>query len=289
MILINTKDIRYFWRVYEERSINKAAKQLFITPQGLSKLINNLEEELDTKLFTRSPKGMIPTESGKYLYENCLPLLNKLEEIQIGLHKLKEKKPKLHIGFSCGALNVFDFKKLEEYKKKYKDIEIKWEEADNETIKKLIDNGSIDIGFVIGEITNTNLWSKELYSKNLNAIVYEGHPFYKKDKLSIQDLKNEPLITLNEKFYCYHSLIQRCRDFDFTPSISIKTMESQLIYQFCKQHIGIGIDVNIHENYKSYESLKLIEIYDSIPWKICMITKNNRKEEDLIKQMIELF
>ena len=57
---------------------------------------------------------------------------------------------------------------------------------------------SIDIGFVIGEITNTNLWSKELYSKNLHAIVYEGHPFYDKDKLSIYDLKQEPLITLNE-------------------------------------------------------------------------------------------
>ncbi|OPF54584.1 hypothetical protein BH721_06860 [Clostridium baratii] len=286
---MNIKDIRYFWRVYEERSINKAAKQLFITPQGLSKLINNLEEEFDTKLFIRSPKGMIPTESGNYLYENCRPLLDKLEEIQIGLHKLKQKTPKLNIGFSCGALNVFDFQKLDEYKNLYKDIEVRWEESDNNTIKERVINGSLDIGFVIGNITNSNLWSKELYSKKLNAIVYEGHALYEKDTLSIYDLKNESLITLNEKFYCYHSLIQRCHDFSFTPSISIKTMESQLIYEFCKQHLGIGIDVNIHKIYENYKSLKLIEIHDSIPWNICMIVRDNRKEENPIKQMIELF
>lgn len=67
---MDTKDIRYFCCVCEEKSINKAARQLFITLQGLSKIIAKLEEELHTTLFERSVKGMQPTESGIYLYEN---------------------------------------------------------------------------------------------------------------------------------------------------------------------------------------------------------------------------
>ena len=42
---MDTKEIRSFRLVYEERSINKAAKQLFITPHGLSRIIHKLEEE----------------------------------------------------------------------------------------------------------------------------------------------------------------------------------------------------------------------------------------------------
>lgn len=56
---MDTKDLRCFRHVYEERSINQAAKQLFITPQGLSRIIAKLEGELQTELFKRTPMGMI--------------------------------------------------------------------------------------------------------------------------------------------------------------------------------------------------------------------------------------
>ena len=43
---MDTKDIRGFIRSFELRSINKAAGDLFISPQGLGKAINRLEAEL---------------------------------------------------------------------------------------------------------------------------------------------------------------------------------------------------------------------------------------------------
>lgn len=54
---MDTKDLRCFRQVYEDRSINQAAKQLFITPQGLSRIITKLEEELQARLFERTPMG----------------------------------------------------------------------------------------------------------------------------------------------------------------------------------------------------------------------------------------
>jgi len=80
---MNAKALRYFWCVYEERSINKAAKQLFMTPQGLSRIIQNLEDELGATLFERSSKGMVPTKCGVYLHHQCPEILNKYDEIQI--------------------------------------------------------------------------------------------------------------------------------------------------------------------------------------------------------------
>ncbi len=179
---MDTKAIRYFWRVYEERSINKAANQLFITPQGLSKIIRNLEEELGAELFVRTPKGMEPTESGVWLYAHCGPILEKYGE-----------------------------------------------------------------------------------------------------------LKDEAFITLNERFASYHNFVQRCQDFHFTPNILVKTMESQLIYRFCRQKLGLGIDVNIHEKDINLDHLKRVELYDAIPWRISIIIRKDRMEETLIRQVKEVF
>lgn len=286
---MDTKDIRFFRQVYEERSINKAAKLLFITPQGLSKIIHHLEEELKAPLFERSANGMFPTESGTFLYENSTRLLEQFDEIMIGIRQIQDRDQKLKIGFSCGVLNIFPFHKLEEYQARYSHIQIQWEEASNQEILNKVRQGSMDIGFVIGQVTDQELWSKEMVSRKMNVIVYEGHPLYDKESLSVEDLREEPLITLNEKYFSYHSLLQRCRDFGFTPAIVAKTMESQIIYHFCRQKIGLGIDADIHQDKILLDGLRLIELRDSIPWKISMIIRGDRKKEKAVRGMAEIF
>lgn len=286
---MDTKDIRFFMRVYEERSINKAAKQMFITPQGLSKIIHHLEEELEASLFERSSNGMIPTECGIYFYENSRMILDKLDETKVGIRQISDRGRKLAMGFSCGVLNVFPFRKLEEYKRECSQIEVQWEEASNQEVMDKVLRGSLDIGFVIGGVTAHELWSRELLSKKMNAIIYEGHPFYQRESLSVNDLRGEDLITLNEKYYSYHSLIQRCHDFGFIPSIVIKTMESKMIYRFCRQKVGVGIDVNIHQDEIAMEGLRLIKLCDSLPWKVSVVVRHDRREEEAIHSMVKLF
>lgn len=59
---MNQRQLSYFLEVYKQRSISTAAQSLFISPQGLSKTILALENELGVKLFTRSKNQMLPTK-----------------------------------------------------------------------------------------------------------------------------------------------------------------------------------------------------------------------------------
>jgi len=285
---MDTKALRYFWRVYEERSINKAAKQLFITPQGLSRIIQNLEDELGTALFERSSKGMVPTTCGTYLYQKCPEFLNKYDEILIDIQHLSAQQIKLTFGFACGVLNVLPLEKIHKLKELCS-CQLQWDEGSNDDVIRRVLEGSCDIGFAIGAINNPALWVKELYCKNIDVIVYEGHPFFTRETLSVQELRNESFITLNEKFHSYHSFVQRCRDFGFTPSIVIKTMESQLIYRFCRQKLGLGIDVNIHKEDLNFYGLKRVGLEDMMPWKISLIVRKDRVNDPLIKRAADLF
>ena len=111
----------------------------------------------------------------------------------------------------------------------------------------------------------------------MTALVYSEHPYYDRKEISIEDLKQQKLISLNEKYFIYHSLNQRCQDFGFSPDIVTHTMESSLIYRFCQQKMGIGIDADIHHDPKLLESLHKISIKDAIPWKISLVYKKRKK------------
>ncbi|MCR5544994.1 MAG: LysR family transcriptional regulator, partial [Lachnospiraceae bacterium] len=62
------KDSNSIMECYETRSIIKAAKSLYITPQGLGKILDRLEQEAKVKLFERTKQGLIPTEAGVFFY-----------------------------------------------------------------------------------------------------------------------------------------------------------------------------------------------------------------------------
>lgn len=285
---MDTKDIRSFRLVYEERSINRAAKQLFITPQGLSRIIHKLEEELQIVLFERTKGGMVPTECGDYFYAQSQELLYQLEDIKYHLQKMNSRQRKIKIGFACGVLNLVSLKKLNAIQREMPDVSVQWEEMENQEVAEQVNRGLLDIGFIIGTIPGNEVESCVVYEGKMNVLVYPGHPFYEKERLSIEELKEQPLISLNQKYFSYHSFMQRCGDFGFVPNIVINTMESQLIYRFCNEKLGLGIDADIHKTDRLYPDIRRIELHDAIPWKVSMIYRKNETDRFLVERLAQI-
>lgn len=285
---MDTKDIRSFRLVYEERSINRAAKQLFITPQGLSRIIHKLEDELQIVLFERTKGGMVPTECGDYFYAQSQELLYQLEDMKYHLQKMNSRQRKIKIGFACGVLNLVSLKKLNTIQREMPDVSVQWEEMENQEVAEQVNRGLLDIGFIIGTIPGNEVESCVVYEGKMNALVYPGHPFYEKEKLSIEELKEQPLISLNQKYFSYHSFMQRCGDFGFVPNIVINTMESQLIYRFCNEKLGLGIDADIHKADRLYPDIRRVELQDAIPWKVSMIYRKKEQDRSLVEQLAQI-
>ena len=285
---MDTKDIRSFRLVYEERSINQAAKQLFITPQGLSRIIHKLEEELQIVLFERTKGGMIPTECGDYFYAQSQKLLYQLEDMKYHLQKMNSRQRKIKIGFACGVLNLVSLKKLNAIQSEMPDVSVQWEELENQEVAEQVNRELLDIGFIIGAVPGNEIESQVVYEGKMNVLVYPGHPFYEKEKLRVEELREQPLISLNQKYFSYHSFMQRCGDFGFVPNIVINTMESQLIYRFCNEKLGLGIDADIHKADRLYPDIRRIELQDAIPWKVHMMYRKNESEKSLLERLTQI-
>ena len=76
---MNIRQLQYFIEIANCKSINSAAKKLYISQSTLVDTINALEKELDKKLFFRSQRGVQLTDDGAMVYEDTLKIIDIIE------------------------------------------------------------------------------------------------------------------------------------------------------------------------------------------------------------------
>lgn len=79
---MKTEQLRHFVTTVDCKSLNAAAKELFITQSALSQSISSFEKEIGTKLLIRSNRGITPTTTGRIVYNDAKNLLNKIYETE---------------------------------------------------------------------------------------------------------------------------------------------------------------------------------------------------------------
>ena len=79
-----------FVRVAERRSFTKAAADLRTTPSVVSKHMKELEDALGFSLFNRSTHGIMLTDAGEGLFQNCLQMLAKLDGYVVEARNLQK-------------------------------------------------------------------------------------------------------------------------------------------------------------------------------------------------------
>lgn len=65
---LNLKHLRYFWSVASHGSIARAADVLHLTPQTISGQLRELERQVGGRLFERSGRNLVLTETGRLVY-----------------------------------------------------------------------------------------------------------------------------------------------------------------------------------------------------------------------------
>lgn len=284
---MNINELKCFAAVYEEKSINQAALKLFISSQGLSRMIKNLELELNTILFERSQKGVLPTKSADFLYGQVNLLINQLDQIEEGIRQLELKNKVLRIACARGVLNALSFQLILDFIKEYPDLQVEWAEYANDKVKEMIACYKADVGIVVGKSNNDQIVEELIAKREIVLTVYEGHPYYDRAQISIADLKNERILILNEEFRVYHEFNHVCIENGFKPSIVAKTVDSHFLYKLCKLKVGIGVLIDFSTDDFNLQGVKVIPLKEKITWDIYQISNVQNQDFPMIQMFQE--
>ncbi|MEZ5542424.1 MAG: transcriptional activator NhaR [Pseudomonadota bacterium] len=79
---LNLKNLRYFWAVATHGSIARAAEVLFITPQTISGQLRELEEQLNARLFQKTGRNLVLTDTGRVVFSYADEMFRLGDEMQ---------------------------------------------------------------------------------------------------------------------------------------------------------------------------------------------------------------
>ncbi len=99
---MDSRQLRYFIAVYEQRNLSRAADQTSVAQSALSHHISNLEAEFATPLFERKPRGMEPTAAAERLYEHARIILRAMAAAE---REIKEGRTSIAGEISIGMAN----------------------------------------------------------------------------------------------------------------------------------------------------------------------------------------
>jgi LysR family nitrogen assimilation transcriptional regulator len=104
---MDVRQLRYFTKVIELKSVTKAAAQLGIAQPALGLQIRNLERELDTALVLRHSRGVAPTEAGEVLYARAQEILARIDDAKRAVRDVSgPPRGKVAVGMAPNANHV---------------------------------------------------------------------------------------------------------------------------------------------------------------------------------------
>lgn len=233
--------MRYFIQVYHDKSFSKASRNLFISQQGISKTIKNIEEELHIELFDRTAKGVKPTIAGQLLYEQTRKIVKHYDQMIELFHNYNQQNQgTISIGMPNILYSDF-FETICTFQEAYPEIKLNFVELGSFACEKYLSENLIEICFAIKPDNITDFEFIPVYKYNLVLLVNKQNPLSQKSTVKVIDLINEKFIMLSSEYKIRKLTMNRCLESGFNPNIIFTTSQMELIIEFVKLNKGIAI------------------------------------------------
>lgn len=191
--------LRYFIEIVKDGTISSAAHSLHISQPALSNQIHDLEAELGVTLFERGHRQITLTEDGYYLYERAQEIAALVDKTTYHLQSQEVISGVLGIGAgeSQALQPVMDV--VAQILRDYPDVRTNLVSGASATIRRQVDQGSLEFGVVMGREQLQNYNTMLLPAKNRWGILLkEDHPLAKQKEIAPSDLIGQALITSSQ-------------------------------------------------------------------------------------------
>nr|WP_177297518.1 LysR family transcriptional regulator [uncultured Blautia sp.] len=138
-----------FYIVGKTGNISLAAKELYISQPAVSRAIQRLESNLDTRLFKRSSRGVFLTSDGRILFEKIRAAFELVSEGEKAiLHNHSRNIPHLRLGTSTTLCRYVLLPRLKPYIAAHPHVRISISCQDTYQTLRLLEEEKIDVGLI---------------------------------------------------------------------------------------------------------------------------------------------
>jgi len=206
--------LKTFVVVAEVGHLTRASERLHASQPTVSAHIKALEEELDTKLFIRTPKGMSLTEAGERLRDKAKNVLQAATELKLEARSMgDELVGDVSVGLNTDAEFLRIVPLLTSLAEDHPKITLQIQQSASTPVQDLIRESKLDCGFIFGPPRRSEIFAVKLETTRF----YVAVPDIWKDQISgglealarlpwIMDPSDNPLQLLVNPFFTSRGL-----------------------------------------------------------------------------------
>ena len=225
--------LEYFCAVSQYHSITQAAQKLYVTQPAISNAIKQLKKEFSVRLFVRSKNHLTLTTEGELFYQKASELLASIKQTTQQFYDLGKQIPPIRIGIPPLLSTIFFPEMLLDFQKQYPDIPVELFEYGSIRAASLVQEETLDLALVnmhFYDIDKMNTF--RIQTEHLVFCVSKEHRLAKEKEVTIEMLRDEPIIMYNTDSVQNTTLNSRFENAGITPNVILHASQLYTIERF---------------------------------------------------------
>src|SRR5262245_11808654 len=257
---MSDRRIQVFHAVAKHLSFTRAAEALFMSQPAVTFQIRQLEEELDTRLFDRTPGGITLTPAGAVALEYADRILAMSGELKT---RLKEMSGRIGGQLAIGASTVYADLLLPQvlvaFKSRYPAVVPRLVVANSETVQARLLERAFDIGFIDGDSPHPALTTEACCDDELQVVCAPAHPLAREAFATAESLTRHPYVSREAGSGTGQALDRYLQGAGISPGVLQVVMEVSSP-DAVKAVVGAGIGFSVMSWASVVRELKLGEL-----------------------------
>tara|TARA_E500000178_G_scaffold206452_1_gene203954 strand:+ start:1633 stop:2565 length:933 start_codon:yes stop_codon:yes gene_type:complete len=259
--------LKYTLAVAEHGNFTTASEKCFVTQPTLSMQVQKLEEELGITIFNRSTKPLQVTEVGEKVLNQARKIIEESTRMN---DVISEEKGiiggTLKVGIIPTVTSTLLPLFLNIFTKKYKNVDLKIEEFNTETLVQKLEDNSIDCAIAATPLSNDKVLERPLYYEPFVAYVPKHHSLSGNKYLELDDLTNGDLLILQDGHCFRNQVLNLCSLEDLNKQYELKSGSFETLINLSNNGPWMTIIPYLHSNNLSPKNIEnIIPFQDPAP------------------------
>ena len=225
-------------------NLTEAAKALHTSQPGVSKAIIELEEELGIDIFTRHGKRLKRiTEPGQHVLDSIAVIMREVGNLKrIGEQYSAQDTGTLSIATTHTQARYVLPLPVAKLREQYPKVNISLHQGAPDQVARMVIEETAEIGIATESLANyPELVTLPCYEWQHVLVLPAAHALSKKERLTLEDIAFEPLITYHPSFTGRTRIDNAFAQRQLTPRVVLEAIDSDVIKTYVRLGLGIGI------------------------------------------------
>jgi LysR family cys regulon transcriptional activator len=225
-------------------NLTEAAKALHTSQPGVSKAIIELEEELGIEIFARHGKRLKRiTEPGQHVLKSIELIMREIGNLKrIGEQYSAQDSGTLSIATTHTQARYVLPEPVAKLRAAWPKVNLSLHQGTPDQVARMLIDDVAEIGIATESLANYDeLVTLPCYEWQHMLVLPANHPLATKERLTLEDLAAEPLVTYHPTFTGRTRIDNAFAQRKLEPRIALEAIDSDVITTYVRLGMGVGI------------------------------------------------